>query len=41
MGCVLFEGIMLELLDIKTDYIFKLVFGDENDKSILISFLNA
>ncbi len=32
---------MLELLDIKTDYIFKLVFGDENDKSILISFLNA
>lgn len=29
------------LLDIKTDYIFKQVFGREQNKSVLISFLNA
>lgn len=29
------------LLDIKSDYIFKLVFGDEKHKRILISLLNA
>jgi len=29
------------LLDIKNDFVFKLVFGDEKNKSVLISFLNA
>lgn len=29
------------LLDIKSDYIFKLVFGSEKNKDVLISFLNA
>ena len=29
------------LLDIKNDFVFKLVFGDERNKSVLISFLNA
>ena len=29
------------LLDIKSDFIFKLVFGSEKNKKVLISFLNA
>ncbi|MGL5099444.1 MAG: Rpn family recombination-promoting nuclease/putative transposase [Fusobacteriaceae bacterium] len=31
----------ISLLDPKMDFIFKKIFGSENDKSILISFLNA
>ena len=31
----------LELLDIQSDYIFKLVFGAERNKKVLISLLNA
>ncbi len=31
----------MEFLDVKTDYAFKKVFGSENSKDILISFLNA
>jgi predicted transposase/invertase (TIGR01784 family) len=31
----------MKFLDIKTDYAFKKVFGSENSKDILISFLNA
>ncbi len=30
-----------DLLDIKRDYIFKLVFGAEKHKRVLLSFLNA
>ena len=31
----------MNFLDVKTDYAFKKVFGSENSKDILISFLNA
>jgi len=31
----------MNFLDVKTDYAFKKVFGSENSKEILISFLNA
>ena len=31
----------IKILDIKSDYIFKLVFGSEKNKNVLISFLNA
>ncbi len=31
----------MRFLDIKTDYAFKMLFGDEKNKSLLISFLNA
>ncbi len=31
----------MNFLDVKTDYAFKKVFGSENSKAILISFLNA
>jgi len=31
----------VNFLDVKTDYAFKKVFGSENSKEILISFLNA
>ena len=32
---------MIQPLDISTDYIFKLVFGTEENKDVLISLLNA
>ncbi|MDR0640114.1 MAG: Rpn family recombination-promoting nuclease/putative transposase, partial [Holosporales bacterium] len=32
---------MTELLDPKLDYIFKTIFGTEDRKPLLISFLNA
>lgn len=32
---------LMRFLDVKTDYAFKKVFGSENSKHILISFLNA
>lgn len=31
----------MNFLDVRTDYAFKKVFGSENNKEILISFLNA
>lgn len=31
----------VELLDLKTDYVFKQVFGTEENKDVLISFINA
>ncbi|MEA1955271.1 MAG: PD-(D/E)XK nuclease family transposase, partial [Campylobacterota bacterium] len=31
----------MRFLDVKTDYAFKKVFGSEDSKSKLISFLNA
>jgi len=31
----------MHFLDVKTDYAFKKVFGSEESKDILISFLNA
>ena len=31
----------MQFLDVKTDYAFKKVFGSEESKDILISFLNA
>ena len=31
----------MNFLDVKTDYAFKKVFGCEDSKDILISFLNA
>jgi predicted transposase/invertase (TIGR01784 family) len=31
----------MNFLDVKTDYAFKKVFGSEDSKEILISFLNA
>ncbi len=31
----------MKFLDVKTDYAFKKVFGSDNSKDILISFLNA
>ena len=31
----------MKFLDIKTDYAFKKVFGSENSKDILLSFLNS
>ena len=36
-----FNDNLPRLLDIKNDFVFKLVFGDENNKNVLISFLNA
>ena len=36
-----FNDNLPRLLDIKNDFVFKLVFGDEQNKSVLISFLNA
>ena len=30
----------MKFLDIKTDYAFKKVFGSDNSKNILLSFLN-
>ena len=35
------KGLTMQFLDVKTDYAFKKVFGSENSKSKLISFLNA
>jgi len=35
------KGITMQFLDVKTDYAFKKVFGSEDSKSKLISFLNA
>ena len=35
------NDIMIQPLDITTDYIFKLVFGTEENKDVLISLLNA
>ncbi len=35
------EGLAVEFVDIKTDIAFKKVFGNENKKEILISFLNS
>lgn len=31
----------MQFLDVKTDYAFKKVFGSEQSKPILLSFLNA
>ncbi len=31
----------MRFLDIKTDYAFKMLFGDEKNKALLLSFLNA
>lgn len=36
-----FNDNLPRLLDIKNDFVFKLVFGDKNNKNVLISFLNA
>ena len=36
-----FNDTLPRLLDIKNDFVFKLVFGDENNTNVLISFLNA
>ncbi len=30
-----------QLFDVKIDYVFKSIFGDENNKDVLISLLNA
>ena len=35
------SDIEYRLFDPKVDYVFKILFGDENDKSMLISLLNA
>ena len=35
------SGIEYRLFDPKVDYVFKILFGDEKDKSMLISLLNA
>ncbi len=32
---------MMKFLDLKTDYAFKMLFGDEKNKKLLISFLNS
>ena len=35
------SDIEYKLFDPKVDYVFKILFGDEEDKSMLISLLNA
>ena len=35
------EGLSMELLSPKMDFIFKQIFGSEENKEVLVSFLNA